>query len=182
MYRKCWTRYNISMAYRYRPKQWWKKSKRSRGSLNGGQWMKKMKAEGRWTEAHEEKYRKHVNNSLRKRQQARRKYIDALKLSRGCADCGYNAHAAALDFDHLPGTEKKFNIANYVWLMGKGSDLEAEIAKCEVVCSNCHRVRTSKRLKENGVARRKVAESLPASSAAMPKNGHSSQGRLAFLG
>jgi hypothetical protein len=61
----------------------------------------------------------------------------------GCVDCGYNAHPAALDFDHLPGTDKKFELA-----LGHSRSVAAikrELAKCECVCANCHRVRTFNR-------------------------------------
>lgn len=75
------------------------------------------------------------------------KFLTAYKLEAGCADCGYNAHAEALDFDHLPGTEKKFTIANNT--RRSQSELMAEIAKCEVVCANCHRVRTKERREFN---------------------------------
>jgi hypothetical protein len=71
-------------------------------------------------------------------------YIQQVKLERGCADCGYNAHPAALDFDHLPGTEKLHRIAT----MAAGNcraKIDAEMAKCEVVCANCHRIRTAQR-------------------------------------
>lgn len=66
------------------------------------------------------------------------------KVAKGCADCGYNAHACALDFDHLPGTVKKFKISDCVAPL---DELLAEIAKCEVVCANCHRVRTYERVR-----------------------------------
>ena len=69
--------------------------------------------------------------------------IDAIKLARGCADCGYNAHPAALDFDHLPGAEKRGGLSRMFGMAWEG--VEAEIAKCEVVCSNCHRIRTAER-------------------------------------
>ena len=66
--------------------------------------------------------------------------IQNYKVCNGCADCGYNSHAEALDFDHL--RDKKFNIASaprkgYSW-----ERILIEINKCEVVCANCHRVRT----------------------------------------
>ena len=70
--------------------------------------------------------------------------IHKIKVERGCVDCGYNTHAAALDFDHLPGHIKTARIAT----MSGGSKwelIEAEIAKCEVVCANCHRIRTTDR-------------------------------------
>lgn len=70
-------------------------------------------------------------------------YVTRLKLERGCADCGYNAHAAALDFDHLPGTEKRRGISRMV--QSHRNTLLRELAKCEVVCSNCHRIRTWRR-------------------------------------
>ncbi len=69
--------------------------------------------------------------------------LAALKVERGCADCGYNAHPAALDFDHLPGAEKVAGLstlANAAW-----ARVLEEIAKCEVVCANCHRIRTANR-------------------------------------
>jgi hypothetical protein len=36
--------------------------------------------------------------------------IQAIKLEQGCADCGYNTHAEALDFDHLDGHTKSMNV------------------------------------------------------------------------
>jgi len=51
-----------------------------------------------------------------------------------------------MDFDHRPGEVKEFNLAQVMsqsrisW-----SRLLAEIAKCDVVCANCHRIRTWQR-------------------------------------
>jgi hypothetical protein len=69
-----------------------------------------------------------------------RAWIDELKVTRGCVDCGYRAHPAALDFDHRVGTTKAFNIASSAGRRREA--LEAEIAKCDVRCSNCHRIKT----------------------------------------
>lgn len=84
-------------------------------------------------------------NRARKREliKERRNLLASMKMDVGCTDCGYNAHPSALEYDHLPGTEKCFNIAQshaHSW-----SDVMAEIAKCEVVCANCHRIRTATR-------------------------------------
>lgn len=73
----------------------------------------------------------------------RRAFLAGVKLAAGCADCGYAEHHSALHFDHLPGTDKRFNISEgvaYAW-----ERLASEMAKCEVVCANCHAVRTSAR-------------------------------------
>ena len=67
-------------------------------------------------------------------------WVNEYKLSKGCADCGYKGHPAALDFDHLPGTTKVRDIKRGTQLGWQA--LMDEIAKCEVVCANCHRIRT----------------------------------------
>lgn len=70
--------------------------------------------------------------------------IQQYKLDKGCADCGFNSHAAALEFDHLPEFEKKFNIGEKMGSYSMATLLE-EIAKCEIVCANCHAIRTATR-------------------------------------
>jgi len=60
-----------------------------------------------------------------------------------CANCG-ETDPLVLEFDPLGEEEKAFNIArgliNRPW-----SVVLAEMAKCEVVCANCHRRRTATR-------------------------------------
>lgn len=71
-------------------------------------------------------------------QARRREAINAIKLAQGCANCGYREHPAALDFNHFH--DKKFNVSQdpkRAW-----SAIVAEIAKCEVLCANCHRIHT----------------------------------------
>jgi hypothetical protein len=65
-----------------------------------------------------------------------------IKLGLGCSDCGYRASADALEFDHRPGEPKQFGIAasGHRW-----TDVLAEMLKCDVVCANCHRIRTRRR-------------------------------------
>ena len=72
---------------------------------------------------------------------ARRKWIDSIKLERGCKDCGYKEYAAALHFDHRDPKEKKFNLAQG-WTIGRQRVLD-EIAKCDIRCANCHAVKTA---------------------------------------
>lgn len=74
--------------------------------------------------------------------------IGEYKKGRGCSDCGYSKTADALDLDHLPGTVKLFTISQATSsTRGFGRDLTwkilwDEVAKCDVVCANCHRERT----------------------------------------
>ena len=70
--------------------------------------------------------------------------IQKYKLKKGCLDCGYNAHSEALEFDHKPGTEKLFNVGEKIGALSIDKVWD-EIAKCEVVCANCHAIRTATR-------------------------------------
>jgi hypothetical protein len=86
----------------------------------------------------------------RERNDARRgpatAYVNAIKLAGGCTDCGIRSdHPEIYDFDHLPGQEKVTTIAVLVNL-GNIELIDAEIAKCEIVCANCHRIRTKRRI------------------------------------
>jgi hypothetical protein len=93
-------------------------------------------------QCHGDRYR--VARAQRAKQS--RLYIQQIKLDRGCADCGFNSHPAALDFDHLPEFVKVYRVCTMADMSRELID--AEIAKCEVVCANCHRIRTVTRLKE----------------------------------
>jgi hypothetical protein len=58
-----------------------------------------------------------------------------------CVDCGGTFHPAAMTFDHLPGASKRADIATLTRRSSMAS-IRAEIEKCELVCANCHAVRT----------------------------------------
>ena len=60
-----------------------------------------------------------------------------------CTDCGHSFPYYVMDFDHI--REKSFTIARSVGSAGMPKTL-AEIAKCEVICANCHRIRTHGRI------------------------------------
>lgn len=69
-------------------------------------------------------------------------HVRGIKERTPCADCGHCFHHIAMDFDHLPGHKKLFSISTMVMKTVSFERIDAEIAKCEVVCSNCHRIRT----------------------------------------
>lgn len=67
--------------------------------------------------------------------------VQALKVNRGCLDCGYRKHPAALDFDHIRG-EKRASVSVLVARCVSLPTLRAEMDKCVVRCAVCHRIRT----------------------------------------
>lgn len=62
-----------------------------------------------------------------------------------CADCGGVFPPYIMDFDHLGKEPKKYKIATMRRRRMSFALIEKEIAKCEVVCANCHRKRTNER-------------------------------------
>jgi len=76
--------------------------------------------------------------------EAKREYVARLKESTPCADCGRLGHFAAMDFDHLK--DKTHTISKLTNNASSISQLMQEIAKCEIVCAYCHRVRTYNRM------------------------------------
>lgn len=55
-----------------------------------------------------------------------------------CADCKQSFPPYVMDFDHLDPSTKLRGVA---WLRSERA-IREEAAKCEVVCANCHRIRT----------------------------------------
>lgn len=85
-------------------------------------------------------------NKAKERKQRLRKMVDEYK-SVPCMDCGIQYPPHVMDFDHR---ENKFDdVARLVINNVSVKRILDEIAKCDVVCSNCHRVRTYERRATN---------------------------------
>lgn len=74
-----------------------------------------------------------------------REEINEIKRTTPCTDCGNLFPAEVMDFDHLDPSTKIANVSQLVSKEGSRRRIREEIEKCEVVCSNCHRVRTHSR-------------------------------------
>ena len=82
--------------------------------------------------------------TIRRNLQARRRILRAIVSehlrSHPCVDCGFS-DVRALDFDHL--RDKEGCISAWVrYAYVSVERLRAEMAKCEIRCSNCHRIVT----------------------------------------
>lgn len=58
-----------------------------------------------------------------------------------CADCGEKYPHYVMDFDHRDPKEKVETVGRLMTWANEAR-LREEIAKCEVVCANCHRERS----------------------------------------
>lgn len=82
---------------------------------------------------------------------SKRRAIDKLRTwvnlqkQRPCTDCKGTFNPWVMDFDHLEGKKKVAGISQLVQQAKSKKVIEEEMAKCELVCANCHRERTHRR-------------------------------------
>jgi hypothetical protein len=69
------------------------------------------------------------------------RYVAAYLLKNPCMDCG-EANIIVLDFVHRDPKSKICQISDLLYK--SIPRIQSEIEKCDVVCSNCHRIRTAK--------------------------------------
>jgi len=67
--------------------------------------------------------------------------LSAHLASHPCIDCGHT-DIRILEFDHVRGN-KSGHVSRMVGLGYSWTTIEAELAKCDVRCANCHRIKTS---------------------------------------
>lgn len=72
-----------------------------------------------------------------------RDFIRSFK-NKPCADCKNIFEWYIMEFDHIRG-EKLFNVTSLPQFGSKKRILE-EIEKCDIICANCHKIRTYNRL------------------------------------
>lgn len=87
-------------------------------------------------------YRSHKERCIERSTNHRRKYWEYLNKikAKPCKDCDIQYSPWQMDFDHRPGSNKSFCVSTMKYR--SRTLVEKEIAKCDIVCANCHRQRT----------------------------------------
>lgn len=75
-----------------------------------------------------------------KRREALREWVAEQAAESGCKQCG-ESDPRCLDFHHRDPAEKERGISEMVTRGVSKRQLQSEMAKCEVLCANCHRTR-----------------------------------------
>lgn len=88
-------------------------------------------------------------NRQRDKRSKMRAFIQESKTSVVCMDCGNAYPYFIMEFDHRPDEIKLYTISNLNTIPTMEVLLD-EIAKCDIVCSNCHKFRTWERLIVSG--------------------------------
>ena len=99
-------------------------------------------------------YPKNKERHIETIRRAKKNALDFLtdyKEKGSCKDCGFKGMICpeVLEFDHL--RNKKFTLSLYFMHTSSLETIQKEIAKCDLVCANCHRIRTVRRRIEAGV-------------------------------
>lgn len=81
---------------------------------------------------------------VRSRQRATIEFLRSLRRV-PCCDCESTFEPFQMDFDHRSPHEKAFRLTSGRATLMARDRLVHEAAKCDVVCANCHRVRTARR-------------------------------------
>jgi hypothetical protein len=97
-----------------------------------------------YTKKHYKKYRaKHIARNKRLKAELRAEVAE-IKEANPCMDCGEKYPACVMDFDHRDPSLKKDRNHRVSELAARGARKKVfeEIEKCDLVCANCHRIRT----------------------------------------
>ena len=95
--------------------------------------------------AHYQRNKATYAKTHREKKQKIQKHLQQLKEASPCTDCGEYYPYYVMQYDHLPQYEKSFHLGN----CGRVPSVKRaneEIAKCQLVCANCHAVRTYERM------------------------------------
>lgn len=68
-----------------------------------------------------------------------RKFELVKSLGGCCSKCGYNKNLAALEFHHIDASKKSFQLDARKIANTNKKKLAEEVAKCQLLCSNCHK-------------------------------------------
>ena len=88
-------------------------------------------------------YPNHKLDRIERSKQKRRELVEwyrEYKKTLRCADCGQD-HPATLEFHHLDPTKKDALVSRLIATTSSLRRLQEEMAKCVVLCANCHRIR-----------------------------------------
>lgn len=93
----------------------------------------------KYSKAYYRKDRSKRVKANRENRAIRRKYLFEYKSNHPCVLCNFD-DPRCLDFHHRESEDKDTELSTAVARCWSFDRINAEIAKCDVVCSNCHRI------------------------------------------
>lgn len=90
----------------------------------------------------------------------RRLLIHKMKKTLACVYCGLK-NPLCLEFDHIDRSQKKGILATMITGGYKWQDVLDEIAKCQPVCANCHRIKSNLEANKLKAVEEDISEFIP---------------------
>lgn len=100
-------------------------------------------------EAQRKSYFKNIDKNRIKNKTYRekvREYVRTQKESGSCKDCGVAYPYYVMEYDHIE--DNKIRSVAKITSNGSMDQVIKEIAKCDLICSNCHKIRTWERIQK----------------------------------
>ena len=94
--------------------------------------------------AHYKNNRKSYLDRIKPEQRELRAWLFEQKVG-PCQDCGGQFKPWQMDFDHRDPVQKTMEVSAMVGKRMSKDRILTEIAKCDLICANCHRDRTYRR-------------------------------------
>lgn len=136
----------INKNNRFCSRDCWYKFRTGNNSLEESPWdlhpigdrVKDYDSKWEYIQADSERLKNHNDRGSRDKRKVRQWLAD-YKIERGCIDCGFSTHFAALQLDHTgPKTASISELRSSIKRMQE----EIEKGKCVVRCANCHSIKT----------------------------------------
>lgn len=89
--------------------------------------------------------RAQINKAVTKARRERLEYIHSFKQN-PCTDCGHSYDPCVMDFHHRNSDDKVVRVSRMANERWPYEEIDKEIAKCDLLCANCHRLRHKKEL------------------------------------
>lgn len=83
------------------------------------------------------KNKEHAHKTWTALRQAKKAWLDEYKSNHPCVKCG-ESDSVCLDFHHINPKDKELTLSVAV-SRASLERIQKEIAKCEILCANCHR-------------------------------------------
>ena len=95
----------------------------------------------KYYDSNKELHKINIKNRKAENKLISRKKLNEYLKEHPCIDCGYS-NIIALEFDHREMNSKYSNVSEMIGVYS-WNKIEDEINKCDVRCSNCHRIKTA---------------------------------------
>lgn len=97
----------------------------------------------KWYQSHKSTHHKRSTTWTKQRRLELKAVINEYKLKHPCSRCGFT-NPIALEFHHLDPHQKDLEISKAISKTWSDERLKNEIAKCVILCANCHRIEHAK--------------------------------------